>query len=165
MIGKLDPEVLRANETKMKKRGKTIGIVMMVGSVLLSVILGVIAYTSTLQRINWQQTSGSVTRSESHSDITRNEESYYYEYEYVVDGITYTGKDSDKGTTVSNPPSKGTSITVYYNPSNPGKSVTDTNKSDTLSDFAVWSFCCGPIFFIFGAVILFVATRKSQIVG
>ena len=40
MIGKLDPEVLRANETKMKKRGKIIGIVMMVGSILLSVILG-----------------------------------------------------------------------------------------------------------------------------
>lgn len=163
MIGKLDPEVLRANETKMNKRGKIIGPVMMVGSVLLSVILGIIAYGSTIQRINWSQTSGTVTRSESSSDIIRNEEKYYYEYEYVVDGVTYTGKDSDTGRTVSKPPSKGTSITVYYNPANPEKSLTDTNKSDTISDFAVWMFCCGPIFFLFGAVILFMSTRKSQI--
>ena len=165
MIGKLDPEVLRANEVKMKKRGKIIGIVMMAGSVLLTVILGIVAYSSTLQRINWLQTSGIVTRSESTRDIIRDEERYYYEYEYTVVGATYTGNDSDKGRIVSDPPSEGTSITVYYNPTNPEKSLTDTNKSDPLSDFAVWSICCGPIFFIFGAVFLFVSTRKSQITG
>ncbi len=163
MIGKLDPEVLRANEVKMKKRGKIIGTTMMIGSVFLTVILGIVAYGSTLQRINWLQTSGIVTRSESTSDIINNEERYYYEYEYVVDGVTYTGNDSDKGRTVSNPPAKGTSITVYYDPANPEKSLTDTNKSDPLSDFAVWSLCCGPVFFVFGAVFLFVSTRKSQI--
>ena len=165
MIGKLDPEVLRANEIKMQKRGKVIGIVMMVGSVLLTVILGIVAYGSTIQRITWLQTSGTVTRSESNSDIINNEERYFYEYEYVVDGVTYTGNDSDKGRTVSNPPSEGTSITVYYDPSNPQKSLTDTNKSNPLSDFVTWSLCCGPIFFIFGAVFLFVSTRKSQITG
>ena len=165
MIGKLDPEVLRANEIKMQKRGKIIGIVMMVGSVLLTVILGIVAYGSTIQRITWLQTSGTVTRSESNSDIINNEERYFYEYEYVVDGVTYTGNDSDKGRTVSNPPSEGTSITVYYDPSNPQKSLTDTNKSNPLSDFVTWSLCCGPIFFIFGAVFLFVSTRKSQITG
>lgn len=85
-----------------------IGILMMVGSVLLTVVLGVSAYTSTLRRLGWPQT---------------------------------------------------------YDPSNPQKSLTDTNKSNPLSDFATWSFCCGPIFFIFGAVFLFVSTRKSQIVG
>jgi hypothetical protein len=164
MIGKLDPEVLRANEAKMKKRGKLIGITMMVGSILLTVILGIVTYSSTLQRINWLQTNGTVTRSESTSDIIRDEEQYYYEYEYVVDGVTYTGNDSDKGRTVSNPPAEGASITVYYNPANPEKSLTDTNKSDSLSDFGTWSLCCGPIFFIFGAVFLFVSTRKSQIV-
>lgn len=165
MIGNLDPEVLRANEVKMKKRGKVIGITMMVGSIIFSVILGVIAYGSTIQRINWSQTSGTVTRSESNRDIINNEERYFYEYEYVVDGVTYTGNDSDKGRTVSNPPSKGTSITVYYDPANPQKSLTDTNKSNPLSDFVVWTICCGPIFFVFGAVFLFVATRKSQISG
>lgn len=163
MIGKLDPEVLRANEAKMNKRGKAIGIIMMVGSVFLTVILGIAAYSSTLQRINWMQTSGTVTRSESTSDIIKNEERYYYEYEYVVDGITYTGNDSEKGRTVSNPPTEGTSITIYYDPANPQKSLTDTNKSNALSDFATWTICCGPIFFIFGAVFLFVSTRKSQI--
>lgn len=165
MIGNLDPEVLRANEVKMKKRGKVIGITMMAGSILLTVILGIVAYGSTIQRINWLTTSGTVTHSESSSDIIRNEERYYYEYEYVVDGVTYTGNDSDKGRTVSDPPSEGTSITVYYNPTSPEKSLTDTNKSDPLSDFAVWTVCCGPIFFIFGAIFLFVATRKSQITG
>jgi hypothetical protein len=165
MIGKLDPEVLRANEIKMQKRGKIIGIVMMVGSVLLTVILGIVAYGSSIQRITWLRTSGTVTRSESNSDIINNEERYFYEYEYVVDGVTYTGNDSDKGRTVSNPPSEGTSITVYYDPSNPQKSLTDTNKSNPLSDFVTWSLCCGPIFFIFGAVFLFVSTRKSQITG
>lgn len=165
MIGKLDPEVLRANEIKMKKRGKVIGIMMMVGSVFLTVILGIVAYSSTLQRINWIQTSGTVTRSETSSDIIRNEEKYFYEYEYVVDGITYTGNDSDKGRTVSTPPTKGTSITIYYDPATPQKSLTDTNKSDALSDFATWTFCCSPIFFVFGAVFLFVSTRKSQITG
>ena len=112
MIGKLDPEVLHANEIKMKKRGKVIGIMMMVGAVFLTVILGIVAYSSTLQRINWIQTSGTVTRSESSSDIIRNEEKYFYKYEYVVDGITYTGNDSEKGRTVSNPPTEGTSIII-----------------------------------------------------
>lgn len=163
MIGKLDPEVLRANEAKMNKRGKTIGIGMMVGSVLVTLILGVLAYSSTLQRINWLKTDGVVTRSESTKDTIKDEEKYYYEYEYVVDGTTYTGKDSDIGRTVSDPPAEGASITVYYNPADPQKSLTDTNKSNPLSDFATWAVCCGPIFFIFGAVFLFVSTRKSQI--
>jgi hypothetical protein len=147
----------------MKKRGKIIGIIMMVGAVFLTVVLGMVAYSSTLQRFNWIQTSGTVTRSESSSDIIRNEEKYFYEYEYVVDGITYTGNDSDIGRTVSNPPTEGTSITIYYDPTNPQKSLTDTNKSDALSDFATWTVCCGPIFFVFGAVFLSVSTRKSQI--
>lgn len=163
MIGKLDPEVLRANEVKMNKRGRIIGIAMMAGSVLLTVILGIVAYGSTLQRINWTQTNGTVTRSESTRDITKDEERYYYEYEYAVDGVAYTGNDSENGRIVSNPPAEGASITVYYDPSNPQKSLTDTNKSDPLSDFATWSLCCGPIFFMFGAVFLFVSTRKSQI--
>lgn len=165
MIGNLDPEVLRANEVKMKKRGKIIGITMMVGSIIFSVILGIIAYGSTIQRLNWPQTSGTVTRSESTRDVINDEERYYYEYEYVVDGVTYTGNDSDKGRMVSKPPTEGTSITIYYDPANPQKSLTDTNKSDALSDFATWTFCCSPIFFVFGAVFLFVSTRKSQITG
>ena len=165
MIGKLDPEVLRANEIRMNKRGKVIGIAMMVGSVLLTLILGWLAYSSSLQRINWLETNGTVTRSEFTRDIIRNEEKYYYEYEYAVDGSTYTGKDSDIGRVVSAPPAEGASITVYYDPKNPEKSLTDTNKSDPLSDFATWTVCCGPIFFVFGAVFLFVSTRKSQITG
>ncbi|MBK7450872.1 MAG: DUF3592 domain-containing protein [Anaerolineales bacterium] len=165
MIGKLDPETLRANETKMNKRGKLIGATMMIGSIILTLVLGTIAYFSTIQRLNWLETSGRVTNSFFTRDINRNEEKYSYDYEYSVDGITYSGSDSEIGALVSKSPAEGASITVYYDPNNPGKSLTDTNKSAPLSDFVVWTVCCGPIFFVFGAIILFVSTRKSQIVG
>jgi hypothetical protein len=85
--------------------------------------------------------------------------------EYTVDGVTYTGKDSDSGsaTSIEIPPTKGTSIHVYYNPKDPSESLVDTNYSESLSDAVVWALCCGPIFFLFGALMYFLSTRKSQI--
>jgi hypothetical protein len=162
MIGKLDPQALRENQEKMNKRGKIIGIAMILFSVLLTVFLGITAYSDTIQRFGYQQTTGTVTESNFRRDPIDNKQSYNFKYEYVVNGVAYTGSDSETGQTVSQPPSKGDSINVYYNPSNPSKSVVETNKSDPLSDFFTWTCCFSPIVFIFGVVFLFVSTRKPQ---
>lgn len=163
MIGKLDPEVLRANQIKMNKRGKIIGIAMMAGALLITVVFGIFAYSS-LQRYSWSKTDGVVTYASYKRDVN-DEARSYYDYQYTVNGATYTGSDSENGLSVGveQPPSEGATITVYYNPNKPEQSRVDTNKSDAISDFVVWGFCCGPIFFIFGAIFLFVSTRKVTI--
>src|SRR5688572_25093127 len=128
MIGKLDPEVLRANEEKMNKRGKIIGIAMMAGSVLLTIFFGLLAYQS-FEKYSWSETKGNVTTSIYTREAGTDQARAYYEYEYVVDNVTYTGKDSETGGTVSveKPPTQGASINVYYNPDDPSESLVDTN--------------------------------------
>lgn len=162
MIGKLDPEILKANEEKMNKRGKVIGIAMMAGAILLTLVFGFLAYQS-FERYSWSETKGKVTYSTYTRDVTTDDARSYYDYEYTVDDVLYTGNDSETGKSVSveQPPAEGTTINVYYNPNDPSESLVDTNKSDAFSDFGVWTICCGPIFFIFGAVFYFVSTRKQ----
>lgn len=162
MIGKLDPEVLRTNDEKMNKRGKIIGTTMMIGSFLITILFGFLAFQS-FQKYSWSETKGKVTVSIYTREASTDQARAYYEYEYIVDDVTYTGKDSEIGSIVSvkRPPVEGASIAVYYNPQDPRESLVDTNYSDSLSDFVVWGVCCGPIFFLFGAVFYFVSTRKQ----
>lgn len=155
-------EFLRENEIKQNKRGKKIGILFMLGSILMTLILGFVAYRS-LEKYTWSETTGTVTSSSYFESITEDEARFSYEYTYSVGGITYTGSDSNFGkrTVVNKPPAEGANITVYYNPNDPSESLVATNYSGALSDAVVWSLCCGPIFFLFGALLYFLSTRKQ----
>lgn len=155
-------EFLRQNEIKQNKRGKTIAILFMIGSVVITIIFGFLAYQS-FQKYSWSETKGTVTNSTFFESVANDEANYYYDYEYIVDGVTYTGNDSENGkySTVDAPPAEGASITVYYNPNDPSESLVDTNYSDVLSDSVLWTLCCGPIFFLFGALLYFMSTRKQ----
>jgi hypothetical protein len=156
-------EFLRQNEINQNKRGKKIGILFMVGSVLITIILGFFAYRS-FEKYSWSETKGTVSNSSYFESITDDEARYSYDYEYIVDGVAYTGNDSNFGkrTVIDEPPANGASITVYYNPNDPSESLVDTNYSGALSDAVVWTLCCGPIFFLFGALVYFLSTRKRQ---
>lgn len=156
-------EFLRQNEINQNKRGKKIGILFMIGSVVITIIFGFLAYRS-FEKYSWSETKGTVTNSTFFESVTNDEANYYYDYEYIVDGVTYTGNDSEQGkySTVKKPPTKSSSITVYYNPNDPSESLVDTNYSDALSDSVVWTLCCGPIFFLFGALLYFMSSRKQQ---
>lgn len=157
-------EFLRQNEIKQKKQGKKWGMILMAGSVIITIILGFLAYRS-FEKYSWSETKGTVTGSIFLESISLDDASFNYQYEYIIDGVTYTGSDSEHGKygTVDEPPVKGASITVYYNPNDPSQSLVDTNYSGALSDSVVWTLCCGPIFFLFGALMYFLSTRKSQI--
>lgn len=162
MIGSLDPEKLRNNQTVMNKRGKIIGIAMMGGAILLTLVFAVFAWRS-IASFNWKVTDGVITTSSYFSGLESSDRHSFLEYEYTVDGTTYTGKDSDTGTFANHPPQKGQTIKVYYNPSNPSDSLIDSNRGKGLSDLVVWVCCASPAFFFFGAIILFVSTRKQTI--
>ena len=60
MIGQLDPEKLRANQRLMNKRGKIIGIAMMAGSALITLVFALFAWQS-IESYNWPETDGVVT--------------------------------------------------------------------------------------------------------
>lgn len=157
-------EFLRQNEIKQKRYGKIIGIIFIVGSILLTIFFGYSAYRS-LDKYSWSETKGTVTNTDFfRGSSSENNSRSYYEYEYIVDGVTYQGKDSETGSSISikEPPAKGTSIKVYYNPNNPSESLVETNYSDALSNSVVWTLCCGPFFFLFGVITLFMSTRKTQ---
>lgn len=155
-------DFLRQNEINQNKRGRKIGILFMVGSVIVTIIFGFLAYRS-FEKYSWSETKGKVTHSTYFESVTEDKANSYYDYEYTVDGVTYTGSDGEHGTrtSVSKPPAKGTSITVYYNPKNPSESLVNTNYSNTLSDAVIWTLCCGPIFFLFGALLYFLTTRRQ----
>lgn len=51
-----------------------------------------------------------------------NDDIYYAIYEYHVDGVTYTVKDTDYS---YSRPTKGEKHVVYYNPQNPAEAITD----------------------------------------
>jgi hypothetical protein len=156
-------EFLRENEIKQKKYGKIIGIIFMVASFLLTIFFGYSAYQS-FDKYAWSETQGTVTYSEIFRGSTnQNNSRSYYEYEYSVDGVTYKGKDSETGSVfISQPPAQGTSINVYYNPNDPSESLVDTNYNDALSNSVIWTLCCGPFFFLFGAIAYFMSTRKQK---
>lgn len=157
-------EFLRQNQIKQNKQGKKWGLILMAGSVIITIVLGLLAYQS-FEKYSWSETTGTVTVSTHFEDILNDEERYSYDYVYVVNGVTYTGNDADHGprTRVSTPPAEGANITVYYNPNDPKENLVDTNYSGALSDSVVWTLCCGPIFFLFGALMYFLSTRKSQV--
>lgn len=155
-------EFLRKNEIEKNKRGKKIGILFMIGSVIITIIFGFLAYRS-FEKYSWSETKGKVTNLTYFESVASDEASSYYDYEYTVDGVTYTGSDGDHGTrtSVSKPPAQGETITVYYNPKDPSESLVNTNYSDALSDAVIWTLCCGPIFFLFGALLYYLTTRKQ----
>jgi hypothetical protein len=157
-------EFLRQNEIKQKQQGKKWGIILVVASVIITIVLGLVAYQS-LEKYSWSETTGTVTYSTYTREVTTDEARSYYDYEYTVDGVIYAGNDSENGKSlgVEQPPAEGASITVYYNPNQPSESLVNTNYSDALSDSVMWTLCCGPIFFLFGALIYFLSTRKSQV--
>lgn len=158
-IVKLDPKQLQENQVRMNKRGKIIGSLMIAGSLLLTIVFGFSAWRS-IQILNWNQTEGIVTYSFANSNLN-DERKAYFDYEYTVDGIKHTGKESDIGKFVDTPPLEGQTITVYYNPQNPSDSAVESNKGEGLSDLVNWVCCFGPFFLIFGAILLFVSTRKQ----
>ncbi|MBL8079450.1 MAG: DUF3592 domain-containing protein [Anaerolineales bacterium] len=162
MIGQLDPEKLRANQRLMNKRGKIIGIAMMAGSALITLVFALFAWQS-IESYNWPETDGVVTYASYTGALDSKNDRSYFDYEYSVDGMTYQGKESDKGTFADVPPKEGETIKVYYNPSNPGDSRVGSNRGNALNDMIVWVCCAGPAFFFFGAVFLFVSTRKQEI--
>lgn len=156
-------EFLKQNEIKQNKNGKIIGIIFMLGSILLTIFFGLSAYKS-FEKYSWSETTGTVTATDFYrGSSSGNDSRSYYEYEYVVDGVTYTGKDSETGsrTSITEPPAKGTSIKVYYDPNDPSQSLVSTNYSDALSNSVIWTLCCAPFFFLFGAITFFMSTRKQ----
>jgi hypothetical protein len=154
-------EFLRQNQLKQNQRGKKIGILFMLGSVIITIIFGFLAYQS-FEKYSWSETKGTVSYSDFTRDLINDTGRAYYDYEYTVDGVTYTGKDSETGsaTSINPPPAEGASINVYYNPNDPSESLVDTNYSDALSDSVVWTVCFGPICFLFGALLYFMSSRK-----
>jgi hypothetical protein len=53
-------EFLRQNQIKQNKQGKKYGMILMVGSVLITLILGFFAYRS-FEKYSWSETTGTVT--------------------------------------------------------------------------------------------------------
>ncbi|KXK14628.1 MAG: hypothetical protein UZ14_CFX002001053 [Chloroflexi bacterium OLB14] len=155
-------EFLRKNEIEKNKRGKKNWHFVYDRLGNHYHYFGFLAYRS-FEKYSWSETKGKVTNLTYFESVASDEASSYYDYEYTVDGVTYTGSDGDHGTrtSVSKPPAQGETITVYYNPKDPSESLVNTNYSDALSDAVIWTLCCGPIFFLFGALLYYLTTRKQ----
>ena len=126
------------------------------------VLSGVRTYTRSNQISNWLTTAGTIKISEvRRSGGTKIEFHDHIVYEYTVLGTTYTSNTvtvanlmgiTDKGSPEAQAKVKkfpaGSSVTVYYNPEDPHRSVIQKGGDSSL-------FILGSIFIAFAIVIWF----------
>lgn len=81
-----------------------------------------------------------------------NDDIYYAIYEYKVDGVSYTVKDTDYS---YSRPTKGEKHVVYYDPQNPAEAITDLEGG-----LGAILLVIGLIFGVLGLVIVIKAITK-----
>ena len=128
---------------------RTITIIFMILGIGL-IVMGVSRDNDREERIKGYESTegiyvGSGVYSESHG-IKNSGTTYYYVYEYIVNGKKYQIK-TDYGSN-STPPSERT---IYYNPENPSEAVISGMSGDT-------GIILGGVFFVMVSTIMFMAT-------